>query len=232
MLTLFGLLLTIVVYLASKWLYQWSANLLLSPLIVCPLILIAVLTIFHVSYGTYNTGGQLLSSLLQPATVALAVPMHKYRNLLKTHFLEILLSVTSGAIIAIVTSIGAAKILGINPQMIDSLVPRSITTPMAINVSLLLGGDPAITAVFVIITGLTGLLLTSLLLKWIPIKSPITKGMMFGTSAHGTGTARAYDLGSVEGAIASLAMVFMGIITTVIAPELTLFCFHLFSKSL
>ncbi|KYZ76077.1 CidB/LrgB family autolysis modulator [Anaerosporomusa subterranea] len=230
MLVLFGVLLTIAVYCMSKRLYQKSANLIFSPLLVCPLIVIAVLTVFQISYETYNSGGQLLSMMLQPAMVALAVPVYKYRSILKTYIVEILISVTVGSIVAIITSMGAAKLLGMNSHMISSLVPRSITTPMAMNVSQLLGGDPAITAVLVIVSGLTGVLLTSVLLKWTPAGSPITKGMMFGASAHGTGTSRAYELGSLEGAIASLAMVFMGIITTVIAPALVPFGFHLLSR--
>lgn len=230
MLVLFGVVLTIAVYCMAKRLYQKTANLLFSPLLICPLIVIIVLTEFHISYEAYNSGGQLLSMMLQPAMVALAVPVYKYRSILKTYIMEFAVSVTGGSIVAIVTSMGAAKLLGMSPHIINSLVPRSITTPMAMNVSQLLGGDPAITAVLVIVTGLTGVLLTSTLLRWTPAGSPVTKGMMFGASAHGTGTSRAYELGSLEGAIASLAMVFMGIITTVIAPALVPFGFHLLSR--
>jgi predicted murein hydrolase (TIGR00659 family) len=230
MLIVLGVFLTIAVYYISKQLYQRSANLMFSPLLVCPLIVIAILTVFHISYETYNSGGRLLSLMLQPAMVALAVPVYKYRAILRTYIVEILISVSGGAVVAIITSMGAARLLGMDAQMISSLAPRSITTPMAMNVSQIVGGDPAITAVLVIVTGLTGVLLTSMLLKWAPSGNPVTKGMMFGASAHGTGTSRAYELGSLEGAIASLAMVFMGIITTVIAPALVPFGFHLLSR--
>lgn len=220
MLMVSGLLLTIAVYYVSKQLYQKTGNLLFSPLLVCPLIVIVVLTALQIPYEAYNSGGQLLSLMLQPAMVALAVPVYKYRSIIKTYSVEFAVSVTGGAVVAMITSMGAAKLLGMSPQMIGSLIPRSITTPMAMNVSRILGGDPAITAVLVIVTGLTGALLTSTLLKWTPAGSPVAKGMMFGASAHGTGTSRAYELGSLEGAIASLAMVFMGIITTMLAPAL------------
>ncbi|MDU4961094.1 MAG: LrgB family protein [Sporomusaceae bacterium] len=230
MLVLFGLCLTTLVYIISKQLYRRSASLMLSPLLICPLVVIAILSSFHISYETYNSGGRLLSLMLQPAMVALAVPVYKYRAILRAYIVEILISVSGGAVVAIITSMGLAKLLGMNPQMISSLAPRSITTPMAMNISEILGGDPAITAVLVIATGLTGVLLTSLFLKYAPAGSPVTKGMMFGAAAHGTGTSRAYELGSLEGAIASLAMVFMGIVTTVIAPALVPLGFAFLNK--
>lgn len=214
--------------MGSKRLYQLSGNLILSPLVVCPLALIAVLRMSSVSFTAYNTGGQFLSLMLEPATVAMAVPMYKYRRILQAYITEILFGVTGASMVAIITSVGTAEQLGINSQIATSLAPRSITTPLAINVSQVLGGNPTITAVFVIITGLTGVLLTSLLLKWIPIKRSITKGMMFGIAAHGTGISKAYEAGSIEGAIASIAMIFMGLITTIIAPLLVPGCLHFF----
>jgi predicted murein hydrolase (TIGR00659 family) len=220
MLTLFSLCLTIGVYLAAKWLYQQSNNLFLSPLVLCPVILIAVLTESAVPYAAYNSGGHFLSFMLEPATVAMAVPMYKYRMIIKKYIREILISVTGGAMVAIITSVGAADQLGINSQITSSLAPRSITTPMAMNVSQMLGGNPTITAIFVIITGIMGVFFTSILLKLFPIKRSITKGMMFGITAHGTGIAKAYEFGSLEGAVASIAMVLMGLITTIIAPLL------------
>jgi len=225
MLVLFGLFLTIIVYILAKLLYRRSSAIALSPLIVCPVVLIALLTGFHISFAAYDRGGHLLSYMLQPATVAFAVPMYKYRTIIKTYLVELMVSVTVGAVVAILTSVGAAELLGIDPQIVTSLAPRSITTPRAMNVARVLGGDPAMTAVFVIVTGVIGVVLTSSALKWGSIKTPVTRGMMFGITAHGTGTSKAYELGSLEGAIASLSMIFMGLITTVAAPLLVPFCF-------
>lgn len=226
MLVLFGFLLTIVVYGIAKGFYQRSPILILSPLIVCPVILIALLTVFHISFATYDKGGHLLSLMLQPATVAFAVPMYKYRAIIRTYVAELVVGVTGGAIVAILTSVGASALMGMDSQITTSLAPRSITTPMAINVAQVLGGDPAMTAVFVIVTGVLGVVLTSSVLKWTSIERPVTRGMMFGITAHGTGTSRAYEMGALEGAIASLAMIFMGLITTVAAPLLVPFCFY------
>lgn len=221
---LFYLLLTLAIYLLSKKLYRRMRLMLFSPLIVCPAVILSLLIAFHVPYEQYEQGGHWLTMMLQPATVALAAPMYKYRATVKKYFAEILIGVTGGAVVAIVTSIAIASYLGVSSELMASLAPRSVTTPIAMSVSEILGGNPSITAVFVILTGITGTILTSFTLKYAPIKSPITKGMLFGVSAHGTGTAKAYEFGQVEGVIASLAMIFMGIVTTVIAPQVMAMC--------
>ncbi|WP_199884061.1 LrgB family protein [Anaerosinus massiliensis] len=223
---IFYLILTLSIYFIAKKLYRRTNHMIFSPLLVCPIIIIGVLLVFQVPYESYDQGGQLLTMMLQPATVALAVPMYKYRKTVKKYFMELAVSVTGGAIVAIVTSMVIASFLGINSQLLASLAPRSITTPIAMSVSELVGGNPSITAVFVICTALLGTILTTALLKYAPIKSPVTKGVLYGISAHGTGTAKAYELGQIEGVIASLAMIFMGIITTFIAPQVVAVCFH------
>lgn len=214
---IFYLGLTLALYFLSKRLYQRTKKMIFSPLIICPLLLISFLLLFNEPYENYEKGGQWLTLMLQPATVALAVPVYKYRATVKKYLTEILVSVVGGAVVAIVTSVLIAHLIGVNAELIATLAPRSVTMPIAMSVSALLGGNPSITAVFVICTGITGTILTSILLRYAPIKSPITKGMLYGVSAHGTGTAKAYEFGQVEGVIASLAMIFMGIVTTLIA---------------
>lgn len=211
--------LTVAIYLLAKRLYRRTGKMIFSPLLVCPIAIIAILVAFHVPYESYAAGGNVLSYMLQPATVALAVPMYKYRATVKKYSMEIVLSVTCGAVVAIVTSLVIAQYAGIDGSLAASLAPRSVTTPIAMNVSQSIGGNPSVTAVFVICTGLIGAMLTTLVLKYLPIKNPITRGMLFGISAHGTGTSKAYESGQVEGSVASLAMIFMGIVTTVIAPQ-------------
>lgn len=223
---LFYLLLTLAIYLLSKKVYRTTNKMLLSPLIVCPTVILGLLVSLHIPYENYAEGGQWLTLMLQPATVALAVPLYKYRETVKKYLAEILVSVTGGATIAIVTSVMIAHFMGVSTELVTSLAPRSVTTPIAMSVSELLGGNPSITAVFVVCTGITGTMITSLTLKYAPIKSPVTKGLLYGVSAHATGTAKAYEFGQVEGVIASLAMIFMGIITTVIAPQVVGVCMH------
>ncbi|MBP2633479.1 MAG: LrgB family protein [Firmicutes bacterium] len=224
---LFYLILTLVIYFVAKKVYQRTNYMLFSPLLLCPIVIVALLLSFHVPYESYDQGGHWLTLMLQPATVALAVPMYKYRKTVKKYLMELTVSVTGGAIVAIVTSMVIASFLGINSELIASLAPRSITTPIAMSVSKILGGNPSITAVFVIFTAIIGTIVTTTMLRYVPIKSPVTKGMLYGISAHGTGTAKAYELGHVEGVIASLAMIFMGIVTTFIAPQIVTLCFNL-----
>ena len=220
--------LTLVVYILSKKLYRRTQHMLCSPLIICPIVLLGILVTFQIPYDNYAKGGKWLSLMLQPATGALAVPLYKYRATVKKHLTEILVGVTGGAAVAIVTSLLIGRYMGADLQLMASMAPRSVTVPMAMSISEIVGGNPSLTAVFVILTGITGTLFVTFMLKYGTVfKSPITKGMLYGITAHGTGTAKAFEAGEMEGAISSLAMIFMGIVTTLIAPEIVNICFSL-----
>lgn len=220
MLTGISFFITIFCYAGAKYLYKKSRSALLSPLVICPFILIAIILSFHISYEAYSAGTQWITDMLQPAMVAFAVPLYKYRMLLKKYALEIAGGVFGGSMIAVISSVLYGKWLDLTPQLLDSLAPRSITTPMAMNISQTIGGVPAMTAGFVIITGIVGIVAGPFILRWLPIQHQVSKGMLLGMGAHGAGTARAYEIGSLEGAIASLTMIVAGIITVMIAPML------------
>lgn len=211
---------TILFYVGAKLLYRHTKYIFLSPLVICPVLLISLLLSFHVSYDTYNNGTQWITDMLQPATVAFAVPLYKYHKLLKKHMIAIIIGVSGGSIIAIISSIFYGKWLHVAPQMIESLAPRSVTTPIAMNVSQNIGGLPIMTAVFVILTGITGMIIGPLVLRWLPIKQKISQGMLLGMGAHGAGASKAYEIGPTEGAIASLTMIVAGLVTIVLAPLL------------
>lgn len=227
MTALISLAVTVGVYLLAKKLYQRCGWILLSPLLVTPIVLIVLLSSFQINYETYDSGGKWLQLMLQPATVALAVPMVKYGRALKKYTPLLILGAAGGTVIAVVSSVAGAYLLGLDTQIMHSLAPRSITTPLAINVSLATGGNPSMTAVFVILTGLSGAILAPLLFKLTPLRHAVTKGMMLGIAAHGTGTSKAHEIGRLEGAVASISMIFMGIITTLAAPQLVPLCFQL-----
>jgi predicted murein hydrolase (TIGR00659 family) len=220
MLVSISFLATIGVYLTAKLLYRRVPVSCFSPLITCPMILILLLLVCKISYTTYAEGNQLLSAMLQPATVALAYPVYKYLHLARKHAIEIFFSVLSGAILAIISSMTYARLFHLSPKLIGSMAPRSITTPIAVDLSRSLGGIPTMTAVFVILTGITGLIISPLILKYLPIDTKVAKGLLLGIGAHGAGTAKAYEIGSVEGSVATLAMVFTAIISIGIAPFL------------
>lgn len=220
MLAGFSFIITILSYVGAKLLYRKNQSVFLSPLVICPFVLITLLLSFHVSLEAYSAGTQWITDMLQPAIVAFAVPLYKYRALLKKYALEIGLGVFGGSIIAIVSSVMYGKLFRLTPQLLDSLAPRSITTPIAMNISQTIGGLPAMTASFVIVTGIVGIVAGPFILKWLPIDHQVSKGMLLGMGAHGAGTAQAYEIGSIEGAIASVTMIVAGIITIMVAPIL------------
>ncbi|MNJ36098.1 Holin-like protein CidB [compost metagenome] len=211
---------TLMIYGISKKIYQRYPKVYLSPLLVTPLILIIILMTRGISFEDYNSGGQWLSKMLQPATIAFAIPLYKYYEVLKKHVVVILVSVLTGSVAAIVSSAFIAEMLRLDTSMVSSLIPRSVTTPIAMNISQIIGGVPNITAVFVIITGLLGTMLGPMILKWFHIENEVARGVLFGTGAHGTGTSKAFELSSLTGTISSISMIVSALLTLGIAPIL------------
>jgi len=217
--TVFGFLITITIYWIAKRVYRSSKNkALLSPLLLTPIFLVAFLLWSHIPYESYNTSAQYLTKTLQPATMALAIPLYKHFNVLKKHASQILLSVVFGSLIAISSSAYIAGLLGLNTQMIDSLIPRTVTAPMAMDISQSIGGAPAITAVFAILTGIIGSLIGPFIINSLKIKDCIARGVLLGTSSHAAGTTKAFEFGSISGTISSVSMILTGFITIFAAP--------------
>ncbi|MCM3700895.1 MULTISPECIES: CidB/LrgB family autolysis modulator [Paenibacillus] len=217
---LLSLVFTLVIYYLAKRLYKIRPKVYLSPLLITPLFLVIGLMWAQIPYETYQAGGKWLSTMLQPATVAFAVPLYKYYNVLKKHAVEILISVLTGSVVAMFSSAFLAEWLHLDNDLITSLIPRSITTPIAMNVSQVIGGVPNITAVFVIITGLLGTMLGPLVVKLFRIENEVARGVLFGTSAHGTGTSKAFELSSLTGTISSISMILAALFTLGVAPML------------
>lgn len=221
----FGLPLTLIIYWAAKKLYQRKNKVYFSPLLLTPIIIVVILMQTGVSYESYNQGAGWLSDLLQPATVAFAVPLYKNFQTLKKHAAEIMVSVISGSVMAIISSAFLAKWLHLSSSLTTSLVPRSITTPIAMNVSQVIGGVPNMTAVFVIMTGILGSMIGPSVMKVFRIKGDIARGILFGTSAHGTGTSKAFEFSSLSGTISSISMILAALFTLCAAPLLMSFLF-------
>ncbi|WP_172194680.1 CidB/LrgB family autolysis modulator [Saccharibacillus qingshengii] len=211
---------TLVIYYAAKWVYRKYPRVYLSPLLITPAILVVVLLTTHASYSSYNEGGVWLSKLLQPATVAFAVPLYKNLQTLKKHAGEIFASVLFGSIMAMLSSALLARMMHLNGELASSLVPRSVTTPIAMNVSQMIGGVPTITAVFVIMTGLLGAMMGPSVVKVLRIDGDIARGILFGTSAHGTGTSKAFELNALTGTVSSISMILAALFTLLGAPML------------
>ncbi|OAB43021.1 CidB/LrgB family autolysis modulator [Paenibacillus glacialis] len=220
MIGLFYLSLTLGVYYSAKKIYQKWSKVYLSPLLITPVILVVFLLSAGVPYESYNSGGQWLSDLLQPATVAFAVPLYKHFKVLKKHAVEIITSVLFGSIVAMVTSVFLAKWMHLSSSLVTSLMPRSITTPIAINVSQVIGGVPNITAVFVILTGLFGTIIGPSVLRIFHIDNEVARGVLLGTSAHGMGTSKAFEMSALSGTISSVSMILAALFTLGMAPTM------------
>lgn len=218
MIAVISLLGTISVYLLGKKIYAQQRKFYLSPLLIVPLVTILVLLVSGASYADYEAGAQWLTKLLGPATVAMAVPLYKNLQLLKKNTKAIFAGIFAGCLLAITTSVIFSALLGFNWQTVLSIAPRSVTTPIAMNISGMIGGNGTLTAVFVIITGLIGIVVGPFLIKALKLRSSVSKGIVLGMGAHGCGISKALEFGSEEGTIASLSMIIMAGFTLVWAP--------------
>ncbi|BCS52587.1 LrgB family protein [Geobacter sp. SVR] len=212
--------LTIALYMFGKALYRRWPSWWSSPLLVAPLLLIMAALASHVTYREYSRGTHWLVALLAPATVSFAVPIYEQRMLIRRHWLPLLVGVLVGSITAIVSSWLLARLFGLSDLVRLSLLPRSLSTPFAMTVSGDLGGAPALTAVFVVITGVLGAAMGEGLLNCLPLRSVLAQGALFGMGAHGAGTAKAHQIDGEIGAIAGLVMVLVGMLNVLAAPLL------------
>ncbi|RBH53015.1 MULTISPECIES: LrgB family protein [Pseudomonas] len=218
--SLFWLGLTLAAYVFSRWVYGRTGRYLLSPLILVPFVLLAVALPLHTAYAEYSRDTHWLMLILGPVTVAFAVPIWQQRQMLMRHGPALLLGMFAGSAASIGTSYGLARALSLDNSLALSLVPRSITTPFAMPLAQDLGGVPELTAVFVMVTGVFGAFLGGLLLKWLPLRSSLARGALFGVGAHGAGVSRAREVGGEEGSVAGLVMVLTGLLNLFAAPLL------------
>ena len=218
---LFGISLTLTVYAIGLKIYKHARISILFPVITASAILIALVLIFRIPIANYQEGGSIISLMLIPATVSLAIPLYRQRITLKKHSVIILASIAAGSVVSIISTILFARLFRLPEALIISLIPKSVTTPIAIELSERLGGLPSITAIAVILTGIIGAVTGPRLLKLFGIKGSTEKGLAMGTAAHAIGTSRALEMGEAEGANGGLAIGIAGIITAVIAPVLT-----------
>jgi predicted murein hydrolase (TIGR00659 family) len=210
--------LTIVLYAAGKRLYARFKRPWLTPLLVVPALLAGLVLIARIPYSVYIADTRWLLWLLGPATVAFAVPIYEYRELIKRHWLSLTAGVTVGIVVAVGGSFALAKLLHLEPDIARSLMTRSVSTPFALAVSDQIHAPKQLTALFTIATGVCGMMLGEFVLAVMPLRTRLAKGALLGAAAHGVGTAKARELGSEEGVIASLTMMIAGVVMVLIAP--------------
>lgn len=216
---LFGLTLTVAVYLAAVALWKRAGrHALLTPAFVAIVVLATFLVVTGIPYEQYMIGGSYLNFLLGPATVALAVPLHRAAASIRQLLLPIAVGVAVGAVAAMVTAILTVRLLGGDPALEATLAPKSATTPISMALAAQAGGNAPLTAVLTILTGVVGAVLGPWLLGLCRIRDPRIRGLAIGVSSHGIGTARALADGPLTGAFAALAMALSGVVTAVLIP--------------
>ncbi len=218
LLTGFFIALTFTTYFLMNLLYIRFHHSFLMPALTATFIIVLFLLSTGTSYETYMLGGKWIDSLLGPAVVALAIPLYKQRKLLRDNLVPVLMGILVGVVTGMATGIALAKLFGFSQTLILSLLPKSITTPVAMEVTAQLGGIPSLAAVFVMIAGFSGIIVGPVFLKLLRIHTPIGVGIGFGASAHGIGTAKALEYGNQEASVSSVAMSLSAVFGSFLAP--------------
>lgn len=209
---------TIVLYLASRRLYERTRVAVLNPALVCIAAIIALLVLTRTPYPEYQRAGRLIGFWLGPAVVALGVPLALQLETVRRNATAIALGLLAGALVGIAVAVGVATLFGASPIVVRSLAPRAATTPIAVAVTARLGGIPALSAVVSIVSGAVGGFIGIGILRAVGVQSRLATGLALGAAAHGLGTARAAGEGDVEGASAGMAMGVVGVLTALLAP--------------
>lgn len=205
-------------YVLLKPLYRRLPRWWTSPLFSVPVLLCVLGLVFGLDYASYIRDTHWLLLMLGPATVAFALPIWRYRALIRAQWPALLVGVLGGSTMAMTSSWALATWFGLGGAVRLSMLPRSITTPLAMLVSGDIGGVPELTALFVVITAVAGMAIGDLLLRCLPLRSALARGALFGMGAHGAGTAKAMEVGAEEGTVACLAMVLAGLLNVLAAP--------------
>lgn len=213
----FGVLLTIAAYWAGMKIQHKTRLAICNGMLLAVLLVIAVLLVFHIPYESYYQGGALINLFLGPATACMAVTIYSQRRLLAKHWLPVLVGCTVGVVTAMGSILLLCRLFGLDRAMAMSLLPKSVTMPIATVVSQGHGGTMAITVAAVVVTGMLGNLCAPLLVKLFRVKDPMAVGLGIGACSHAMGTAKALELGETEGAMSGLAIGLCGILTTVLA---------------
>lgn len=214
----FGIVISLIAFEIGKIIYNRTKLPIFNPLLTSIVIVIVILKIFNIDFEFYNKGGQFINMFLGPATVILAVPLYKQLLLLKKNFVPIIIGISVGSVVSVISVILLSTVFNFDKEIIISLIPKSVTTPIGVEISNSLGGITGITVMAVILTGITGAIIAPTVCKIFKINNPVARGIGIGTASHAVGTSKALEIGETEGAMSSLAIGIAGLITVVVAP--------------
>lgn len=209
---------TFMFYLGAQVLQRKTGLTLLNPILIAIASIIIFLTLFDIDFETYQAGGEYIDFWLKPAVVALGLPLYRQLSTIKKQLLPLLISELAGCVAGIVSVVVIAKLFGASHEVIMSLAPKAVTTPIAMEISEAVGGIPSLTAAVVVCTGIFGGISGFKIAKLSRIKSPIAEGLSIGTAAHAVGTSAAMEKSERYGAFSSLGLTLNGLMTALLAP--------------
>lgn len=209
----FGVALSVLAFWIGVKIQKKTGLVVCNPLLIGVILVIGLLLALGVPYENYDQGGSLINLFLSPATACLAVAIYSKVQLLKENWLPILVGCVVGSLVSMGSILGLCRLFGLDEAMTASLLPKSVTTPIAVSVAQAHGGIPSITVVAVILTGILGSILAPLLIRLFRVKDPIAAGLAIGACSHAVGTSKALELGETEGAMSGLAIGVCGLVT-------------------
>ena len=212
----FGLAISVLCWCFAGWLQRKTKLLVCNPVLVTALLVIAVLLVFDIPLDNYNAGGSIIKLMLGPATAVLALNIYQQRAVLKRHFLPVVLGCFAGSLVSILFVLLLCKLFQADAMFSASMMPKSVTTAIALGISENAGGIPGLTAAAVVITGVEGAMLAPLFAKVFHITDPVAEGVAIGSCSHAIGTSKAMEIGSLQGAMSSIAICVCGIITSIL----------------
>jgi predicted murein hydrolase (TIGR00659 family) len=218
MITIFSIILTISLYVISRKIYLKTQNAFFTPILICTISIIFILHLMGISFEQYKPGKELMTFLLGPATVGLALPLYLNRKILLASLFPILSGIVIGSLSTLTCAVLLAKLSGLDSVIIKSIATKSITAPIAIEVAHITGGDPALSVAFVMFTGILGATVGAIFLNFCRIKDPVARGLAMGVTSHGLGTAAILQEGKTQGAMSGIAMGLSAVFISIIIP--------------
>ena len=214
---LFGISITLISFALGVYLNKKTGKAIFNPLLIAEILIIAVLLIFNIPFSAYNRGGAFINMFLGPVTALLAYSIYRERKLVLNHIASIAAGTIAGSIASIITILFLASLMSLDEVLTSSMLPKSVTTPIAIAISETLGGIRSITVTALLFTGVAGNILAPLMVRIFRVRSRVATGVAIGTASHVVGTSKALEMGEDIGAISSIALSFSGIITAIVA---------------
>lgn len=211
---------TVVCFILGKKVNFRYPSPLTMPVLLATIMIVALLLIFNIPYETYMIGGDWINELLGPAVVALAYPLYVQRHIIKQIAAPIIIGVLTGAVVGISTGVLFAKWVGFDEEIIYSISPKSVTTPVAMDIASSVGGVSPVAVVFVMIAGIGGGVISRMIFKWSKINNYIGRGVGFGSASHAIGTAKAMENSPLEGSVSTVAMVLSAVFVSILTPVL------------